>query len=52
MLLYTSMIGFYYPNLEILQRKGVKVDVPVDYIPERMMQGADLWIEKALELIE
>lgn len=47
----TSMVGFYYPDLEILQRNGVKIDIPVDYLPEKIKHGADLWIEKALEQI-
>lgn len=47
-----TQLGAYYPNWEKLQRKGVKIDVPVSPTVEDIKQGRDVWIEKAIEIIE
>lgn len=44
--------GAYYPNWEILQRKGVKIDIPVSPTVNDIKEGRDVWIEKAIEIIE
>lgn len=47
-----TQLGAYYPNWEILQRKGVKIDVPVSPTVDDIKQGRDIWIEKAIEIIK
>jgi len=37
---------------EILQRKGVKIDIPVSPTVNDIKEGRDVWIEKAIEIIE
>lgn len=49
--MYTQL-GAFYPNWEILQRKGVKIDVPVSPTVDDIKAGRDVWIEKAIEIIE
>jgi hypothetical protein len=44
--------GAYYPNWEVLQRKGVKIDIPVSPTADDIKAGRDVWIEKAIEIIE
>lgn len=51
-LLQYTLYGAYYPNWEILQRKGVKIDIPVSPTFEDIKNGRDVWIEKAIELID
>lgn len=46
-----SQYGAYYPNWEILQRKGVKIDVIVSPTVDEIKAGRDVWIEKAIEII-
>lgn len=44
--------GAYYPYWEILQRKGVKIDFLVSPTVDDIKAGRDVWIEKAIEIIE
>lgn len=44
--------GAYYPNWEILQREGVKIDIPVSPTIDDIKAGRDVWIEKAIKIIE
>lgn len=46
-----SGLGAYYPNGEILQRKGVKIDIPIFPTVQDIKEGKDIWIEKAIEYI-
>ncbi|WP_106831374.1 S41 family peptidase [Parabacteroides pacaensis] len=48
--IYTNL-GCYYPNWEICQRKGVKIDIPVRPTPEEIRNGQDVWIESAIKYI-
>ncbi|MDR2955626.1 MAG: hypothetical protein LBV43_11145 [Prevotella sp.] len=47
-----TQLGAYYPRWEILQRKGVKIDVEVSPTVDDIREGRDVWIEKAIEIIE
>ena len=47
-----TQIGAYYPNWGMLQRKGVKIDVQVSPTVDDIKQGKDVWIEKAIEVIQ
>lgn len=48
---YTNL-GAYYPHWEKLQRVGVKIDIPVYPTIQDIKEGRDVWIEKAIEIIE
>lgn len=48
---YTGL-GAYYPEWELCQRKGVKIDIPVSPTPSEIKDGKDVWIEKAIDYIE
>ena len=47
-----TQLGAYYPNWEVLQRKGVNIDIPVSPTVNDIKEGRDVWIEKAIEIIE
>lgn len=47
-----TQLGAYYPDWEILQREGVKIDIPVSPTVDDIKAGRDVWIEKAIEIIE
>lgn len=47
-----TQLGAYYPGWEVLQRKGVKIDIPVSSTVEDIVEGRDMWIEKAIEYIQ
>lgn len=51
-LLQYTLHGAYYPNWEILQREGVKIDIPISPSANDIKEGRDVWIEKAIEIIE
>jgi C-terminal processing protease CtpA/Prc len=42
----------YYPDWEVAQRKGVKIDIPVKQTVEDIRNGRDVWMEKAIQFIE
>jgi carboxyl-terminal processing protease len=44
-------IGIYYPDFTPTQRKGVKIDVRVDYTLKAIAAGKDEILEKALNVI-
>lgn len=48
---YTAL-GTYYPNWEICQRKGVKIDIEVRPTIEQIRNGQDVLIEEAIKYIE
>ncbi len=43
--------GAYYPEWEVCQRKGVKIDIEVKPTLNSIKEGRDLLIEKAIEYI-
>lgn len=45
------VLGFYYPNWNLVQKKGVKIDVLIEHTLNNTKAGSDPWIEKAIELI-
>ncbi len=47
-----TLNGAYYPNWEVLQRNGVKIDIHVSPTVNDIKEGRDVWIEKAIQLIE
>lgn len=47
-----TQLGAYYPNWVKLQREGVKIDIPVSPTLDDIKAGRDVWIEKAIEIIE
>lgn len=46
-----SGLGAYYPNGEILQRKGVKIDITARPTRQEIKEGRDVCMEKAIEYI-
>jgi len=46
-----SMAGAFYPNWELNQRVGVKIDIPVNQTAKDVEAGEDVWIKKAIEYI-
>ncbi|RHJ86575.1 S41 family peptidase [Parabacteroides sp. AM08-6] len=46
-----TALGAYYPNWEICQRKGVKIDIEARPTNEEIRNGQDVWIEKAIQYI-
>src|SRR5690606_7419448 len=47
--IYTG-IGIYYPDMTPTQRKGVKIDYVVEPTVESIQRGADIILEKAIEI--
>lgn len=43
--------GCYYPNHEVIQRKGVKIDKKIEPTKEMILKGRDEQLEKAIQLI-
>lgn len=48
---YTAL-GIYYPDWKICQRKGVNIDIIVEPTVQDILEGKDVYIEKAIEYIE
>ena len=48
---YISGIGIFYPDGTQTQRKGIKIDIPVNPTIEGVRQGKDELLEKAVEII-
>ena len=46
-----TALGAYYPNWEICQRKGVKIDIEARPTNEEIRNGQDVWIENAIRYI-
>lgn len=46
-----SGLGAYYLNGDVLQRNGVKIDIPASPGVQDIIEGRDVWIEKAIEYI-
>lgn len=46
-----SGLGAYYLNGDIIQRKGINIDIPVSPSVRDIREGRDVWIEKAIEYI-
>lgn len=49
--IYISGIGVYYPDGRATQRIGIVPDIEVNRTIEGLRSGRDLWMEKALEVI-
>lgn len=47
-----SANGMYYPDWEPFQRRGVKIDIPVEETVEDIRDGKDVWMEEAIRYIE
>ena len=47
-----SANGIYYPDWELFQRKGVKIDIPIKETVEDIRDGKDVWMEEAIQYIE
>ena len=47
--IYTG-IGIYYPDMTPTQRKGVKIDYVVEPTVESIQRGADIILEKAIDI--
>lgn len=46
-----SADGLYFPDWELFQRKGVKIDIPIKETMESIRDGKDLWMEEAIQYI-
>ena len=46
-----SANGLYYPDWELFQRKGVKIDITVKQTAEDIKNDKDLWMEEAIRYI-
>ncbi|NDV58001.1 S41 family peptidase [Bacteroides sp. 519] len=47
-----TQLGAYYPNWEMLQRKGLKIDIHVSPTRQDITEERDVWIEKVIEAME
>lgn len=47
---YTAL-GYYYPNWEICQRVGIKIDLEVYPTLKDIQEGRDIWIEQGIKYI-
>lgn len=47
-----SANGMYYPDWKPIQRKGVRIDIPIKETVEDIRNGKDVWMEKAIQYIE